>query len=99
MSYTADDLKRERIEQLRHLATVQKVDGMLIQEWEMVALCDLALREYVPGEATEKNAFRYLLLRNGKAGDHAVVNGQLLRGEELDQCVDRFYISPRSESK
>lgn len=42
--YKAADLKRERIEQIRHLATEQKVEGMLVQEWEIVALCELALR-------------------------------------------------------
>lgn len=44
MPYKADDLKQERIKEIRHLATVKKVDGMLVQEWELVALCDLALR-------------------------------------------------------
>lgn len=36
-------LTKERIEEIRHLATVQKVDGMLVQEQEVVALCDAAL--------------------------------------------------------
>ena len=44
MTYEADDLTAERIEQIRFLATEQKVDGMLVQEWEIVALCDLAMR-------------------------------------------------------
>ena len=43
MTYEAKDLKRERIEQIRRLATEQKVEGMLVQEWELVALCDLSL--------------------------------------------------------
>lgn len=47
MTYEADDLTRERIEEIRHLATVKKVKGMLIQEWEVVALCDRALRSTV----------------------------------------------------
>ena len=34
---------RERIEQIRDLALVQKVEGMLIQEWELVALCNASL--------------------------------------------------------
>lgn len=45
VTYTADDLTKERIEEIRRLATVEKVDGMLVQEWEVVALCDLSLRQ------------------------------------------------------
>lgn len=47
MSYTAKDLSRERIEEIRHLAAEQKVEGMLVQEWELVALCDRALAPQV----------------------------------------------------
>lgn len=35
-------LTPKRIRQIRDAATVQKVEGMLIQEWELVALCDSA---------------------------------------------------------
>lgn len=38
------EITRERIEQLRDLAQNQKVDTCLVQEWEAVAIYDLALR-------------------------------------------------------
>lgn len=44
VTYTADDLSTERILEIRRLASEQKVDAMLVQEWEVVALCNLSLR-------------------------------------------------------
>ncbi len=52
MPYKADDLKQERIKEIRRLAAIEKVEGMLVQEWEIVALCDLALR-YIRNEPRE----------------------------------------------
>lgn len=40
---TERSLNIGRIEQIRDLAAVQKVEGMLVQEWELVQLCELAL--------------------------------------------------------
>ncbi len=36
----------------------------------------------------ERNAARYLQLRDHKAGNYCVENGQLLTGDELDAAID-----------
>lgn len=44
-------------------------------------------------EAIQKDAARYRMLRDKGAGDHAVLNGELACGEELDRIIDKLIVA------
>ena len=56
-------LTQERIDEIRRLAEEQKVNGMLVQEWELVALCDHAAGAMQHGQ----KPFAWWRISNGQA--------------------------------